>query len=126
MLLFQCTMDYPTLIYLAERHLFVCYVSKVDFHVLMTLISTLATDLELALGSVVVAALITSVRVPMFSKAPTSADQARSKGSGGGQQHEPVQPSAKGPVSHCYPTLPFIDAIQACLLMHTVGLFDGK
>lgn len=64
--------------------------------------------------------------VPMFSKAPSSADQARSKGIGGGQQHEPVQPSAKVPVSHCYPSVPFIDAIQAFLLIHTDGFFDGK
>lgn len=58
----------------------------------------------------------------MFSKVSASADPARSKGRGGGQQHELVQPQAKRPVSHCYPTLPFIDAIKACLLMHTVGL----
>lgn len=34
--------------------------------------------------------LTTSVRVLIFNKAPSSADQAMSKGSGGGQQHEPV------------------------------------
>ncbi len=62
----------------------------------------------------------------MFSNAPSSGDQGRSKGSGGGQEHELVLSTAKGPVSHCYPTLPFIDAVQACLLMHTVGHFDGK
>ena len=101
-------------------------VSVAHFHLLMTLASTLASDLELALCAVAVAALITSVWVPMFSEAPSSADQAMSKRSEGGEQHEPMQPSAKGLVSHCYPTLPFIDAIQACLLMHTVGLFDGK
>ncbi|CAB1442481.1 unnamed protein product, partial [Pleuronectes platessa] len=44
-----------------------------------------------------VAALNTSIRAPMFSKAPANADQARSRGSGGGRQHEPAQPSAKGP-----------------------------
>lgn len=78
------------------------------------------------MGAVAVAALIISVRVPMFSKPPASADQATSEGIEGGQQHEPVQPSAKGPVSHCYPTVPFIDGIQACLLMDTVLLYDGK
>lgn len=100
------------------------YARKVDSSILTNLVSILTSDLELTVGAV--AALITSVSVPVFSKAPSSADQARSEGSGGGWQHEPVQPSAKGPVSHCYPTLPFIDAIQACLLMHTLGLFDGK
>lgn len=62
----------------------------------------------------------------MLSKAPSSADQDMSKESGGGRQHEPVQSSTKGPVSHGYPTLPFIDVIQAWLLMHTAGLFDGE
>lgn len=51
---------------------------KVDFHVLMTLLSTLTPDLELAVGAVAVAALITYIRLAMFSKAPASADQARS------------------------------------------------
>lgn len=102
-------------------------VRKADFRILVALISPLAyKDLGMAMGAAAVAAFITSVRMPMFSKARASAAQARSRGSGGGQQHEPMQPSAKGPVSHCCPTLPFIDVIQACLLMHTVGLFDGK
>lgn len=100
-------------------------VCEFAFNIPGTLISTLAPAL-LALGAVAVAALITSVRVPMSSKAPSSAEQAGSKGSGGGREHELVQSSAKGPISHCCPTLPFIDAIQACLLMHRVGLFNGK
>lgn len=78
------------------------------------------------MAAVAVAEIITPVWVPMFSKVPASTDQARSMGGEGDQQYEPVQPSAKGPLSHCCPTLPFIDVIQACLLTYTVELFDGK
>lgn len=61
----------------------------------------------------------------MFSKTPSSAAQAMSKGNGGTQQHEPLQPSSKGPVSHFCLMLPFSDTIKPFLLVHTFG-FDQK